>query len=100
MRTTHRRQAQEKPVLLSLEVIEEIAKESIADLERDALRTIRKKDTERGKAMLDQIEGVEHFLESLRLRARSSYYRQLQAAQDGRDFIQRRLEEIKKRRMK
>jgi 4-hydroxyphenylpyruvate dioxygenase-like putative hemolysin len=75
---------------LTLDVIEEIAAQVIADLERDALRTIRQKDTEKGKAMLDQIDGVQHFLESLRLTANSSFYRQLHAAQQNADFTRNR----------
>lgn len=62
---------------LSLAVIEEVALQEKEQLTNDAVRTIRQKDPERGMACLNQIEGIERFVESLRRRANSSFYRQL-----------------------
>lgn len=59
-------------------------------------RTIRQKDTEKGKACLDKIEGVHHFLENLRLRANSSYYRQLREAQEAKESTRAHIERLKK----
>jgi hypothetical protein len=53
---------------ITLELIEAIAKQVREDLERDAIRTIRQKDTERGKACLDKIEGVDQFVSQFPVR--------------------------------
>lgn len=62
---------------LSLAVIEEVARAEKDQLTQDAVRTIRQKDPERGMACLNQIEGIDRFVDSLRRRANSSFYRQL-----------------------
>lgn len=60
---------------LSLELIESAAKETISGLEQEALRTIRQRNPEKGSAILQEIEGVEDFLQELRMRSRSEISR-------------------------
>jgi hypothetical protein len=66
---------------LSLAVIEEVAREEKDQLTQEAVRTIRQKDPEKGMACLNQIEGIERFVECLRRRSNSSFYRQLALSQ-------------------
>lgn len=63
-------------VMLNMKFIETIAEQVRSDLERDALRTIRQKDTEKGKALLDQIEGIDHFIDAIHQAARHGFYKQ------------------------
>jgi hypothetical protein len=62
---------------LSFDLIEKVAAQEKQQLTDDAVRTIRQKDPERGMACLNQIEGIDRFLESLRRACCSPYYRQL-----------------------
>src|SRR6266850_5240136 len=62
---------------LSFDLIEKVAAQEKQQLTDDAVRTIRPKDPERGMGCLNQIEGIDRFLESLRRACCSSYYRQL-----------------------
>jgi hypothetical protein len=62
--------------ILKLELVEAVAKQVVEDLERDAIRTIRQRDPDKGKACLDRIEGVTQLLEAIRLAVGSSFYRQ------------------------
>lgn len=87
-----------KPIPLSLDIIEEIARQAIESLEADALRTIRQSDLDKGKNLLERVEGVRRLLEDLRLAANSSYYRQLREASDRSNFIQNRIAQIKRKR--
>jgi hypothetical protein len=68
---------------LSIAVIEEVALAEKEQLTQDAVRTIRQKDPERGMACLNQIEGIDRFVESLRRRANTSFYRQLALSQNA-----------------
>jgi len=63
---------------ISLDMILEIAEQTKKQLEADALRTIRKPNgREDGMALLNQIEGMERFVDDLKRACGSSYYRQL-----------------------
>lgn len=62
---------------LSFDLIEKLAILEKQQLTDDAVRTIRQKDPERGMGCLNQIEGIDRFLESLRRACCSPYYRQL-----------------------
>jgi hypothetical protein len=64
---------------LSFDLIEKVAEQEKEQLTADAVRTIRQKDPERGMGCLNQIEGIDRFLEALRRACCSSYYRQLGA---------------------
>lgn len=66
---------------VSLVTIEEIARQEKEQLTQDAVRTIRQREPEKGMACLNQIEGIERFVESLRRAANSSFYRQLADSQ-------------------
>lgn len=63
-------------VSLKLSVIEEIAESVKQHLEREAIRTIRKRDPESGKICLDKIDGVDAFLFAIRDSTNSVIYRQ------------------------
>jgi hypothetical protein len=63
---------------LSLELIEQVAEQEIKQLQADALRTIRKRDSrDEGLSCLSQIEGIERLVRALKQSCNSSYYRQL-----------------------
>jgi hypothetical protein len=62
--------------LLKMELIEMVAKQVREDLERDALRTIRQRDAEKGKAILDRIEGIERFMGALHQACQHGFYKQ------------------------
>jgi hypothetical protein len=62
--------------VLKMELIEMVAKQVREDLERDALRTIRQKDTEKGKACLDKIEGVDQFMDAIMRACAHGFYKQ------------------------
>lgn len=66
----------ETEVTLKFSVIEEIAESVKQHLEREAIRTIRKRDPESGKVCLDKIDGVDAFLYALRDSTNSMIYRQ------------------------
>jgi len=70
---------------LTIEAIEEIAKLEKEQLKDDALRTIRQRDPEKGMGFLNQIEGIERFVQSLHRACNSSFYRQLDYAQRQRE---------------
>lgn len=63
-------------LVLKMELIEKVAKDVRGDLERDALRTIRQKDTEKGKAILDKIDGIDHFMDAIHQACAHGFYRQ------------------------
>jgi hypothetical protein len=69
--------------ILKLEFLEMIAKQVREDLERDALRTIRQKDTEKGKACLDKIEGVDQFMDAIQRACQHGFYRQAGLVKDA-----------------
>ena len=63
---------------LSLDMLLEIAETEKKQLEADALRTIRKPNgREDGLALLNQVEGIDRFIQSVQRACNSSYYRQL-----------------------
>jgi hypothetical protein len=72
-----------EPKLLKMEFIEMIAKQVREDLERDALRTIRQRDAEKGKAILDRIEGIERFMDALHQACQHGFYRQAGLVKDA-----------------
>jgi hypothetical protein len=59
-----------------MEFLEMIAKQVREDLERDALRTIRQRDAEKGKAILDRIEGIERFMDAVHQACGHGFYKQ------------------------
>lgn len=63
-------------VSLKISAIEEIAESVKQHLEREAIRTIRKRDPESGKVCLDKIDGVDQFLYAIRDSLNSLIYRQ------------------------
>jgi hypothetical protein len=63
-------------IRISLRAIEEIAGNVKDGLEREAIRTIRQRNPDRGKVCLDKIDGVQEFLEELRRACHSAFYRQ------------------------
>lgn len=82
---------------LSLEKIEELAKQVIADLEAEALRTIRQDDVGRGKSCLDKIDGINRFVDHVQRFANSPYYRQVRAAEEHKQFLQNRIATLKRK---
>lgn len=69
-------------ILVKLEVIESLAKSVKEDLEREAIRTIRQRNPEKGKVCLDKIDGVEQFMDTIRVAVNSVFYRQRGDVQD------------------
>jgi len=67
---------------LTIEAIEEIARLEKEQLQADALRTIRQRDPEKGMGFLNQIEGIDRFVQSLHRACNSSFYRQLGQVQE------------------
>jgi hypothetical protein len=61
---------------VKLETIESIAKQVKEDLEREAIRTIRQRNPDKGKICLDKIDGIEQFMSTLRMATNSVFYRQ------------------------
>jgi hypothetical protein len=61
---------------VKLETIEAIAKQVKDDLEREAIRTIRQRNPDKGKICLDKIDGIEQFMATLRIATNSVFYRQ------------------------
>jgi hypothetical protein len=61
---------------IKLETIETIAKQVKEELEREAIRTIRQRNPDKGKICLDKIDGVEQFMYALRMATNSVFYRQ------------------------
>jgi hypothetical protein len=69
--------------ILKMELIEMVAKQVREDLERDALRTIRQKDTEKGKAILDKIDGIDHFMDAIMQACQHGFYKQSGLVRDA-----------------
>lgn len=61
---------------VKMSIIESIASQVKDDLEREAIRTIRQRNPDKGKVCLDKIDGVEQFMESLRVATHSVFYRE------------------------
>ena len=70
---------------LTIEAIEELAKLEKQQLQDDALRTIRQNDQLKGMGLLNQIEGIDRFVQSLHRACNSSFYRQLDYAERQRE---------------
>jgi hypothetical protein len=87
--------------VLKLQFIETIAKQVREDLERDALRTIRQKDTEKGKSYLDRIEGIDQLMDAIHRASGHSFYKQSGLVIDEQVPVLRahsRVEVLKKKR--
>ena len=69
--------------IVKIEFLEMIAKQVREDLERDALRTIRQRNTEKGAAILNQIEGIERFMDAVHQACGHSFYRQAGLVKDA-----------------
>ena len=62
-------------LILKFDFLETIAKQVREDLERDALRTIRQRNAEKGAAILNQIEGIEHLMDAIHRAAGHGFYK-------------------------
>lgn len=72
-------------LMVKLEVIESVAKSVKDDLEREAIRTIRQRNPDKGKVCLDKIDGVEQFMHALKMAVNSVFYRQQGSVRDEND---------------
>jgi hypothetical protein len=63
-------------IVVRFEWVKTIAKQVTDDLERDALRTIRQRDPDKGMLCLQKIEGIQQFMDTLEQATGSGFYRQ------------------------
>lgn len=62
-------------IRISLDLLDELKNQVKGDLERSALQTIHQRNLEKGMTILQQIEGVERFMQAIHQASRSITYR-------------------------